>query len=401
MTLDISVEEEARAEELATDPLLGGLVVPRLLGRVGDPRSGPTLVCVGGLHGNEPAGVLALQRIFAKLGDEPEGFRGQLVGLAGNRRALAKRARYLEHDLNRHWLPERVERLRRAEEPLEAEDLELVELDRTLDEIFAEAEGGVVCLDLHTFSGPGHCFVTLDDALVNREFALRFPAPLVLGLEEELAGTLSNHFTAQGIVNIGFESGQHDEPAAVDRAEEAIWIALEVVGVVAPGSRPEVGVAHARLDADADGYPDVVEVRYRHEIKPEDEFLMEPGFRGLEPIKAGQVLAEDRRGEVRSPTGGLLLMPLYQKQGADGFFVTRAVSPAWLRISATVRRWHVERFVHLLPGVKRHPDQPNTFIVDRRYARFLALEVFHLLGFRRQAMTERYLTMTRRADYRD
>ena len=38
--------------------------VDRVLGRVRGARSGPTLLCVGGMHGNEPAGVYALQSVL-------------------------------------------------------------------------------------------------------------------------------------------------------------------------------------------------------------------------------------------------------------------------------------------------------------------------------------------------
>ena len=77
-------------------------------------------------------------------------------------------------------------------------------------------------------------------------------------------------------------------------------------------------------------------------------------------------------------------MPLYQDQGEEGFFLVDPVRPFWLRLSERVRPWRLERFLHWLPGVRRHPDQEGAFIIDRRIARWEALQVFHLLGFRRR-----------------
>ncbi len=381
----------------ALTPTPVGIEVPRVLGSIAGREKGPTLIVVAGIHGNEPAGVRALRRLLPRLGAEPAGIaRGRVVGLAGNRRALALKQRYLAHDLNRHWLPERVEALRAATAPLEDEDDELRELDREIRRLIGEAEGNVYLLDLHTTSGPELPFATLDDSLANRPFAFAFPVPVVLGLEEELAGTLSSFVGPLGVITAGFESGQHDDPASVERAEAAIWIALEGCGLLGDAGRPEVAAARRRLAPEGAGLPKVVEVRYRHAIGSDTGFRMDPGFLNFQPITRGQRLASDRRGPITAPFDGLMLMPLYQEQGADGFFVVRRVRRIWLQASAVVRRWHLERVLHLLPGVQRHPELPDTFVVDQRTARWLARELFHLLGFKRLGRPGRRLVMARR-----
>ncbi len=376
-----------------------GLSVPRVLGRVEGPGTGPTLIVVGGLHGNEPAGVEALRRILPRLAADPSGIvAGRVVGLAGNRKALKAKCRYLMHDLNRYWQPERVARLRAASTPLSGEDEELVELDREIVGLLEEAEGEVYLLDLHTTSGPDLPFATLDDSLCNRPFAFAFPVPVVLGLEEELVGTLSIHVETMGVITAGFESGQHDDPAAVERAQAAIWIALEASGVLAAGSRPEVAAARNRLAEECGGLPDVVEVRYRHAITPAGGFRMCPGYENFHSVVVADRLGNDHLGPITSPLTGLMLMPLYQEQGADGFFVVQPVRRIWLEASAVLRRWRLERLLHLMPGVRRHPELAGSFIVDRRFARWLALQLFHLLGFSRRSEAGRYLVMSRR-DY--
>jgi len=372
----------------------------RRVGRVVGERPGPTLLVVGSLHGNEPAGVGGLERLFATLTDG-SGMRGEIVGLIGNVAALAAGRRYLTEDLNRMWRRDRVRAVRDlAAERRSAEEREMAALDAEIGRAVRDARAAgqpLYLLDLHTTSGGGPAFCVLEDTLPNRRFAYALEAPLVLGLEEEVSGTLTHWLADEGVVTVGFEAGQHQEPVAPERAEAAIWLAMEAAGLLERGARGEVMEARRRLIVEHRALPRVVEVRYRHAIVPEDGFRMRPGHRTFDRVAAGQVLADDRAGEVRSPRDGRLLMPLYQEQGDDGFFVVRPVAPAWLKISAILRRLRLERAVHLLPGVSRHPEHEGGFLVDRRVARFGARQIFHLLGFRRRgAGGGRYLLMTRR-----
>ncbi len=369
---------------------------PRLLGKVGS--GAPTLICTGGLHGNEPAGVLGLQQVLAALERSTMGMMGTFVAFSGNRRALVEGRRYLEMDLNRSWVRRNLAKVRAAEGHLRAEEEELRELDRELGLALEAAGKQVALMDIHTTSGPGPAFINLDDTLPNRALAMQVPVPLVVGIEEELEGTLTHMLTDLGLPNLGFEAGRHEDPVSVDRAAAAVWLTLESSGVLARGSRPEVAEARRFLSRETGELPRVVEVRYRHAILPEDEFRMLPGYVSLQSITKGEHLAEDRQGAVLSPAEGRILMPLYQRQGDEGFFLVQPIRPTWLRISALVRRWHLERFLHWLPGVRRHPEMPGSFRVDRRYARWGSLELFHLLGFRRIGPKERRVVMTRRPD---
>lgn len=389
-----SVQDPARPVRAAQWPDLAQ--VPRELGRVVGQQPGPTLICLGGLHGNEPAGVLGIQRILAKLARGRTQIRGELVGLAGNRGALAVGHRFVDHDLNRAWRSENLARLLKTPGPLETEDREQVELDAALQQTIQESTGRVFLLDLHTTSGPGPAFAILDDTLPNREVALDLPVPLVLGLEEELSGTLASYLTASGVTVVGFEAGQHEDPGSVDRAEAAIWLAMESCGLLQEEYRDRLGEARRLLRSQVDVSIGIVEVLHRHSIETGDVFEMAPGFRSFQAVAQGQLLGRNASGAVLAPFEGLLLMPLYQEQGGDGFFLVRRVQPIWLPISAGLRRWRLERLLLWLPGISRHPDRVDTFLVDQRYARLLALRAFHLLGFRREGRKGRFLVMQRR-----
>lgn len=377
----------------------------RMLGHLGRHGPGaPTLVVVGGIHGNEPAGVEASRRVVRVLTPRADQLKGSVVFLVGNVQALALGRRFVDRDLNRAWTPEGVAALDRrsaggSADPPIAEDVEQRELMQVLDSILAEAEGPVYLLDLHTTSGDGGPFSTVADALPNRQIALQLPVPLVLGLEELVEGTLHEYLATRDCVTVAFETGQHDEPAAIDRAEAGIWIMLVATGVADEGALMEVAPARDRLERDASRLPRVLEMRYRHAVVPEDSFRMHAGYGNFQRVRKGEILAEDRDGPVLSPETARILMPLYQAQGQDGFFIVRSFSGFWLGASRILRTVGLDRWVHWLPGIRMHPDRPEARIVDRRVARFYAVQLLHLLGYRRHEDDGTTLVVVRQAHH--
>lgn len=67
-------------------------------------RPGPTLLVLGGVHGDEPCGVELVERTAS----EPSAFaprRGKIVCALGNPAAIAAKKRFVTHNLNRLFLP--------------------------------------------------------------------------------------------------------------------------------------------------------------------------------------------------------------------------------------------------------------------------------------------------------
>ena len=81
-------------------------LIEHRIGYIDDGIEGPLLICMGGVHGNEPAGTDALKRFFTSIERQRLEIRGRMIGLAGNPPALAKGVRFLDHDLNRIWKTE-------------------------------------------------------------------------------------------------------------------------------------------------------------------------------------------------------------------------------------------------------------------------------------------------------
>lgn len=369
----------------------------REVGRVRGAARGPTVIVLAGIHGNEPAGIRAARRILSRLGTETVATRGEIVFLAGNLTALGARKRFIHLDLNRQWTPEKVSRITGDPEVgLAAEDVEQRELHAALSEFTARAEAPIYFLDLHTSSADGPPFVTVGDTLRNRRFASQLPLPLILGLEEQVDGALLEYLNNFGFITLGVEGGRHDADISADHLESVVWLALVAAGALDAGALPDLERHRERLARAGRGFPSVVEVRRRHAVSSGDGFRMEPGFTNFAPVERGRILARDGRGPIRAPESGLLLLPLYQGQGDDGFFVSREVRPSWLRVSAFLRHLHLARLLPLLPGVRRHRDDPEMLLVDTRVARFYPLEVFHLFGFRKRRRSDTVLLVSRR-----
>lgn len=371
-------------------------VGPREVARLVGEEAGPTFIAVGGIHGNEPGGIEAGRRVVARLEQDDVRFRGEIVIFRGNMGAQARKQRYVVRDLNRVWNERAIAALEgRPRTSLDPEEIEQMELLAAIRAVIARARGPVYLADLHTTSAAGVPFVIFGDTLPQRSFVRSLPLPVVIGLEEQLDGALAEYWTRQGCVTFSVEGGQHDDDASVDNLEAVLLLACETAGHFSKGSVPETRDAFALLESRRGTLPRVMEVIERRAITPEDDFRMEPGFRNLDYAREGQLLATDRDGDIRAPHDGLVILPLYQKQGTDGFFWGRPVSEARLRLSERLRHMQLDRLLGLLPGVRRDGSHPSRFIVNTHVARLYPLDVFHVFGYRRIRRSEDRLTVER------
>lgn len=296
----------------------------RVVGRYCGAAPGPTLICIACLHGNEPAGVVALRRLFAWLSAAKPPFRGECIGLIGNVGAAIRGVRHIEEDLNRVWSARRIEALRAGTlaGPEAAEQAELLEhIVAALD----RSAGRACLLDLHTTSGSAAPFLIITDTPDNRSLAERLPVPVVFGLIGQIGGTLTDYAGTLRAAAVAFEAGRHDDPGSVERHEAAALLALHAAGNLVEEQLPEIDAARLTLGRASAAIPRFLDVRYRHAIQDTDGFAMRPGFASFQAIEAGQLLARDRNGDIVAPVGGRVLLPLYQPLGSDGFFIVQPV----------------------------------------------------------------------------
>ena len=302
------------------------MVSERIIGSYEGQAEGVLLIATGGIHGNEPAGVEALETVFTLLEREaivnPDfEFRGKLMGLRGNLAALRKKERYLDLDLNRIWIPAQIAENRQKDPGLllseERELLDILQIVNSTIETYKPS--AVVWLDIHTTTASGGIFSISDDHPDNLSLARGLHAPVITGMLDSLEGTLMHYLKDIGLRAITFEAGQHQDPLSVNRAIAALINCMRTVGLVpadiVENRHDELLLTYSR------NLPQIARLSHIHRINPGDDFHMMPNYENFMPVRRGELLAHDRFGPIYAPEDALILMPLYQQRGSEGFFL--------------------------------------------------------------------------------
>lgn len=292
----------------------------RLIGDFGDKNSDTLVLFIGGLHGNETSGVVALERVFEELKERNPKFKGRFVGLRGNKKALKKGKRFLKIDLNRLWSDEMIA-YAIAHPKENPEYKEMAGLSKAFKKIGFENYKRKIFIDLHTTSAEDGVFVIVKDYEKSSFIVKHLHTPLLLGLENELKNTTVPYFYDKGFTAFGFEAGQIGSEEAVHNQLSTVWHSLERCGCISEDDLPIYIKNYDALFKFTDRLPSMLKMQYSHKLKGDEGFKMLPGFRNYSKVLKNDLLAHDKNGEIRAKRDGYLLMPLYQKAGNDGFFL--------------------------------------------------------------------------------
>lgn len=370
--------------------------VDRIIGLVKGSEPGPTLIFIGGIHGNEPTGVIALQSVIAELEKKPFNFRGSLYAISGNRSALASGTRFKSQDLNRLWKgPELIDLLDGDFSPANQDQKEQFEIQKTLDRILIDEDGPFYFFDLHTTSCETVPFTTVNDSRLNRKFAQAFPVPMILGIEEYLDGPLLSYINELGYVAFGYEGGQHYDQKAVENHKAFIYLAMGLSGM-ADKKDVDFETNHELLAGRTKELRDIYEITHLYGIEDNADFTMNPGYINFQEVMSGELLGYHNGKVVMSPRKGMMFMPLYQGQGNDGYFLVRRVPLFFLKLSTVFRKLKFDRIFTLLPGVSWLSSRKDALLVNRKIARFFTKQLFHLMGYRSKTLDETHYIMKNR-----
>lgn len=366
--------------------------INRYIGKIDNGTEGPTVVIFAGIHGNETAGVFALDEVFKSINKEE--VKGALYGITGNLNALKERQRFIDVDLNRIWTEKELIDLENSEF-LNQEQHEQKELFEILNHILETHEPPFYFLDLHTTSSRSLPFITINDALINRKFSQQFPVPIVLGIEEYLNGPLLSYINTLGYVSLGFESGQHDDKSAISNAIAFIRLALHHSQSLNQ-TKDELQPFYRKLKRYAHNLTATFEITYLHAIKNGEVFKMRPDFESFQKIMKHTLLAESDGKQIRSDYNARIFMPLYQEKGREGFFIIRKIEPFFLKLSSALRKLKADSILVVLPGVRWYNGTKGALEVNLKVARFLAKPIFHLLGYRSRQIDATHLRVFNR-----
>ena len=293
----------------------------RIIGNYSAGKQGNLLWVTAGVHGNEPSGVIALQRVFKVLEEEKPKINGRILGICGNLKALQNNKRFVDQDLNRTW----------TKENLNSDNDEVHEINEMFDivnllEQYPEKDFNQrYFLDCHTTSSPSIPYSSVQDVNDNLEWGHQFPAPIIKGFSDIVSGSIDHYFSRIGMTGFTFEAGQHTSKDAIDYHEGMIWLALKNGLDLSLDSLSKIPKAVTKTLA-LKKHQKVYEIIYRHGLNDSDDFKMQEGYKNFQNIEKGELLAIQNNKEVYSSYEGSIFMPLYQSQGNDGFFIVKEVS---------------------------------------------------------------------------
>jgi len=276
-------------------------------------------IVIGGMHGNEQSGVHAIGHILPELKKVFNPNKGTVYFLKGNTAALLKKERFIDKDLNRLWLDRYI-----FDQQPEFADIDSLKVlhDIIVHDICQGKFDNCTFLDLHTFSAKSgiFCIPAGNEKSVN--FARSFGVPFIEKLSDMLPGTALSYFGNKGMTAVVFEGGTHDTDEATENLIAGLWHALAYAGLI-DEKLEKVTASRKKLVDISEKYPHHLELIYRHKLEDWQNFKMNNGYYNFKPVKKEEALAIQDSQEIKSPAGGFMLMPLYQKKGSDGFFIVK------------------------------------------------------------------------------
>ncbi len=295
--------------------------IPRIIGQYSGKSKGPLLFVTAGIHGNEPSGIMALKKVFQELDKIRPDLSGTIVGVSGNRKALAENVRYIDEDLNRTWTEDNINNPDKDSH----EQKEMFEIIDTLNQLPADHYTKRIFLDCHTTSSASVPYISVQEVNDNDEWAHHFPTYIVRGFSDIITGDIDHYLSRIGMTGFVFEGGEHTDIRSVENHEGMIWLALcEACGLDLQ-LIPTYPECVEKFSVKNSPSQKTFEIVHRHGLSKDDVFAMEPGYENFQKITKGEHLATQNGQRLVSEWDAHIFLPLYQASGNDGFFVIQEV----------------------------------------------------------------------------
>lgn len=254
-------------------------------------KTGPSVVLLAGIHGNEPAGILAFREL-KKL----KIIRGKIQLIYGNIRAIQRKKRFIDSDLNR---------LFRLKNKLIQKQINSYEYQRSR-EIMPLLDRADILLDIHSTSKKTLPFVICGLNAVN--IVSCFPFNIrCYGFDKTYPGSTSYYMnTKKGKIGIGIECGQHNDKLAAHRAITCVKILLSRLKMI---RGKKYKIKKQKIYKALEIY-----------ITKTDKFKLEKNFKNFENINNGQLIATDGNDKIISRKNQFILFAKDRhKKGEEGF----------------------------------------------------------------------------------
>jgi succinylglutamate desuccinylase len=265
-------------------------------------EDGPHLLFFGAIHGNEPCGTKAIERILKQI--ESNNIlikKGRITFVpVCNPRAFEKNKRYSDINLNRIFKPH--------VKPTHYEEM-------LANELILLIEKCDCLIDLHsvTAASPPFCFLDyVTDK--NLELVKIINVPHIVTGWSDIYNDTNNSSTQSyahqlGKAAVTIECGQHDDPQAIDHAFHYIISALERFAIIDVNKYQETYPLHSTI------------YHLQNVIYKTADLDMTQDFINFHPVEKGTALAKSPTQTIVAPSDGAVVMPNPNvKVGEDLFY---------------------------------------------------------------------------------
>lgn len=238
-------------------------------------KPGPTVMILGGIHGDELCGTEAVCRLMK---NPPRIDQGKLIVMYGNLHAIKQKVRQTEANLNRMFLNDEI---------YSEEQKQTYEYKRA-QQIKPYLEQSDILLDIHSVFDPnGTPFIICENN--GGEIAQYLPFPIrCSGFDNAHPGGTDGYMNSLGKIGICIECGYHNDPLASERAMNSIDIFLKVVGLQNEDASPTINRVQRSLH---------VNFIYSNQYAP---FTLVQPFRDFQTVKEGELIGYDGDHEIKS-----------------------------------------------------------------------------------------------------
>jgi len=251
-------------------------------------KPGPNVVIMAGVHGDEPCGIRAFEKIMPTF--RPQ--KGVVTFLIGNPKAVSVKRREYEANLNRMF---------RDDVLLSRKEKQTYEYRRSreLTPILQEADA---LLDIHSSTTPQTIpFVICEPQ--SYACVAKLPVKKVVSGIDELHPMGTDAYVNQsGGLGVCIECGNHSDGRAEEIAITAIYQFLNFFGVI----KKEVSILPYKQDY---VFADYI-------YKNKDIFTLQKDFAEFEIVAEGTCIGIDGEERVCAPYTGIILFP-HSRQESD------------------------------------------------------------------------------------
>jgi succinylglutamate desuccinylase len=246
---------------------------------------GKKVVIMGALHGNEKIGFEVIEQLKKDL--NPDKINGEIFLILGNPVAHKNNIRFIDTDLNRLFVPEKIKKLTKiSQENLNTEEKRLLEIIPILQE-------ADFLLDIHSTIKPSIPFVFIENTEKHLALAKIFTTDYIVYNSpdgpEDMNTCADNFVNSNGGCGLTYEAGWSEEEGKLAEVLEQVYNFLSATNSFCDEMKKENITKN---------FPGKILSLQKVIIPMTDNFSFVSDFKNFTEIPANKIFAKDDNMEI-------------------------------------------------------------------------------------------------------